>query len=246
GWRVERDVGLADELVVFQLAGGAREANAADLEEIGTVHHLEHLLDVLLDDEDREPFRANAADQIEHLLHDQRSETRGRLIHQEKLGPRHQPATDRTRLLLTARERAGGLASPLAQLRKKLINPRKLLGKMAARGGDEGADPQVVLDAEPWKQPPIFRNMGNSVLDDAVRGSADDRAPVERDGTGEGADEARYDPHQRGLASAMGADHAHGFACSNFERYAEQRAQRVVAGGNLDERQHDRSSARYR
>src|SRR5262249_57685875 len=148
----------------------------------------------------REALRGNAADQIEHLLHDQRSETGGRLIHQEKPGPRHQRATDRAHLLLTARERAGGLASPLAQLRKELIDPRKLLGKMAARGGDEGADPQVVLDAEPWKQPPIFRNMGNSVLDDAVRGSAGDRAPVERDGTAEGADEARYDPHHPRLA----------------------------------------------
>jgi hypothetical protein len=58
---------------------------------------------------------------------------------------------------------------------------------MAARGGDEAADSQVVLDAEFRKQSPIFRNMGNSVLNDAVRGSADDRAPVERDGAGEGA-----------------------------------------------------------
>ena len=116
---------------------------------------------------------------------------------------------------------------------------------MAARGGDEGADSQVVLDAEFRKQPPIFRDMGNSVLNDAVCGSADDRAPVERDGAGEGGDEARYDPHQRGLARPVRADHADRFACCNFERYAEQRAQRVVTGGNLDERQHDRPSTRY-
>src|SRR5262249_28376817 len=80
-------------------------------------------------------------------------------------------ATDRAHLLLAARERAGGLVSPLPQLRKKLVNPRKLLGEMVARRGDEGADPQVVLDAEPWKQPSIFRNMGAYVLDDAMGGT---------------------------------------------------------------------------
>src|SRR5258707_11754567 len=37
---------------------------------------------------------------IEHLQHDQRSETRGRLIHQQQPGPRHQRATDRAHLLL--------------------------------------------------------------------------------------------------------------------------------------------------
>src|SRR5262245_18274782 len=142
---------------------------------------IEHLLDVLLDDEDRGPFRANAADKIEHLLHDERSEIRGRLIHQQQPGPRHQRATDRAHLLLTARERASGLVSSLPQLWKKLVDPRKLLGKVVARRGDEGADPQVVLDGEPWKQPAIFRNMGNSVLDDAMRGNADDRTPVKRE-----------------------------------------------------------------
>jgi hypothetical protein len=126
--------------------------------------------------------------------------------------------------------------SSLPQLWKKLVDPRKLLGKMVARRGDEGADPQVVLDGEPWKQAAIFRNMGNSVLDDAMRGNTDDRTPVKRDSAGEGRDESRNDPHQRGLAGAVRADHAHGFACRNLERYAEQRAHRTVAGGNVDER----------
>src|SRR4029450_3393855 len=96
-------VSLANEFVVFQLGRRARQANSADLQQISAVDHLEHLLDVLLDDENREPFRANAADEREYFLHDQRSKTCGRLVHPEEPRPGNERAADWGKVPLSVR-----------------------------------------------------------------------------------------------------------------------------------------------
>ena len=44
------------------------------------------LADVLLDNEDGEPFRANASDQLEYLLDQERRQSGGGFIHQQQLG----------------------------------------------------------------------------------------------------------------------------------------------------------------
>src|SRR5260221_5603944 len=173
---LQSHVGLANEFVVLQLARAACQANGADLEQIGAVDHLEHLLDVLFDDEDREPFRANAADEIENFLHHERSQPRGRLVHQQEPRPRHQCAANRAHLLLAPRERASRLLAPLLQPRKQLVDPSQLFGKMRACFRNESADPEIVLDAEFWKQTAVFRNVGDSALHDAMGGHAGNRS----------------------------------------------------------------------
>src|SRR5262249_30770726 len=44
-------IGFADEAVALQLGGGAGKPDGSDLQQIGAVDHLEHLLDVLLDNQ---------------------------------------------------------------------------------------------------------------------------------------------------------------------------------------------------
>src|SRR5262249_56336296 len=102
---------------------------------------------------------------------------------------------------------------------------------MAARWRNEGADPQVVLNAELWKETPVFRNVGNAACDNAMRRNTDDRLPVEPNGAGKRCDEPRYDPHQRGLPRAVRTNHAHRLACRNFERAAEHRLERALVRG---------------
>jgi len=58
------------------------QLDAADLQQIGAVDDVEHLRHVLLDDEHGQPLGADAMDEIEHLLHDQRRQPGGRLVHQ--------------------------------------------------------------------------------------------------------------------------------------------------------------------
>jgi len=106
---------------------------------------------------------------------------------------------------------------------------------MLTRRRDEGADLQIVFHAEPRKQAPVFRNVCDPVRDDAMRRNAFDRSPMKRNRAGDGGDESRYHPHQRGLAGAVGADHAHRLAGGNRERYIEQRPERAIAGGDIGE-----------
>ena len=141
-----------------------------------------------------------------------------------------------------ARHLSTPVRSPLSQPGKELIDPSKLFGKMAPRCWNEGADPQVVLHAELGKQAPVLGNVGNSARDDAVRRNTDDRLPIEADTAGKCRDEAGYDAHQGGLAGAVWANHPDRLARRNLERHPEQRAERAVAGGNVDERQHVRLS----
>src|SRR5580700_6680909 len=62
----------ADEVVVLEFRRRSGEPDAPDLKQIGTVDDVEHLLDVLLDDQHGQPFAADALDQVEHLLDDER------------------------------------------------------------------------------------------------------------------------------------------------------------------------------
>ena len=155
------------------------ELDAADLEQVGAVDDIEHLLDVLLDDQHGQPFGANAAHELEHLLHHQRREAGRRLVHQQQFRLRHQRAADGAHLLLAAGERAGRLFAAVLQPREQAVDPVELLGKMPPRRRDEGADAQIFLDAQPRKQPPVLRHMGDALLDDAVRRQAADRPAFE-------------------------------------------------------------------
>src|SRR5579859_4885470 len=83
-------IGFADQLVVPELGGGSGEVDGAGLEQIGPVDAIEDLTDVLLDDQHREAFVANAADEIEDLLDHERGESGGRLVHEQQLRARHQ------------------------------------------------------------------------------------------------------------------------------------------------------------
>ena len=111
GRSIKSHIGLADRRVVaLSSAALPDKPDAADFEQIGAVDDLEHLLDVLLDDEHGEALCADAAHELEDLLDDERREARRGLVHQQHLRLRHQRAADRAHLLLAARQRAGELA----------------------------------------------------------------------------------------------------------------------------------------
>src|SRR5579883_886283 len=57
GWRsLQPQIRAAHELVALELGGGAGDADGTHVEEIGAIDEIEHLLHVLLDDQDREPL----------------------------------------------------------------------------------------------------------------------------------------------------------------------------------------------
>ena len=167
------------KLLPFSSAAVPDELDGADLEQIGAVDDVEHLLHVLLDDQHGQPLGADLADEIEHLLHHERREPGRRLVHQQHLRLRHQRAADRAHLLLAARHGAGRLRAAVLQPRKEAVDLVELLGEARARRRDEGADAQILLDRQPRKQPAVLRHMGDAVLDD-VDAPAGRRSPALR------------------------------------------------------------------
>src|ERR1700674_2003777 len=236
--RSQPHIGAADQIVVLELGRGAGQPDAPDLEQVGAVDDVEHLGDVLLDDEHGETLGADATDEIEHLLDDQGGETCGRLVHQQEFRARHQGAADGDHLLLAARQGAGELARALREPREQVIDPGESLREQPARLRDEGADAQIVLDGELGKQPAVFRHMRDAALDDAMRRQAGERRALEGQRPGGRRDQPGNDPHQRGLAGAVRPDHADRLAGRDLERDVEQGTERAVAGGDRGKRQH--------
>src|SRR5437879_4009394 len=83
---LKAQIRAADDVALFELGGRARERDAADLQQIGAVDELEHLLNVLLDDEHRVTFLRDGAHEVEDLLHHQRRQTRRGLVEQQEAG----------------------------------------------------------------------------------------------------------------------------------------------------------------
>ena len=113
------------KLLSLSSAAVPDEFDAADLEQIGAVDDVEHLLDVLLDDQHGQSFRANALHQFENLLHHQRREPGRRLVHQQQFRLGHQRAADGAHLLLSAGKRAGRLFAAVLQPRETGHRPRR-------------------------------------------------------------------------------------------------------------------------
>src|SRR5579859_3394973 len=175
------EIGGADRRAVEQFGRRSARADRAGFEQIGAVDDLQYLPDILLDDQHGEAQFADMAQEREHLLDNDRREAGGGFVEQEELRLRHQCPADRAHLLLAARQRAGELAAPLFEAREEVVDEGETLAEFGARGANEGADAQIVLDAHARKEPAVFRDMRDAELDDAVCRQAQQILAVERD-----------------------------------------------------------------
>src|SRR5882724_3884549 len=134
GFISHAQVGFADRVGRQQFGGAAGGADAAGLQQVGTVDDAEDLLHVLLDDEHGEAAGADALDEVEHLLDEDRREPGRRLVEQQQPGRRHEGAADGAHLLLAAGHAAGELAMALPKTRKQLVDDVELLAEFRAAG----------------------------------------------------------------------------------------------------------------
>ena len=233
------------KLVVLELGRGAGELDAADLEQIGAVDDLEHLLHVLLDDQHGQPFGADAPHQLEHLLHDQRRQAGGRLVHQQQLRLRHQRAADGAHLLLAAGERAGQLLAAVLQAREKARRPSSSCSAKRRRAcGMKAPMRRLSSTRQPRKQPPVLRHVGDALLDHAVRRQAADRralrsviAPAR---SGSRPEMTRISVV---LPAPFGPITPTASPCGTSSDTSNRALERAVAGGDGGERQHRGSAS---
>ncbi len=104
----------------------------------------------LLDHQDRHAFPGNSGDDFVKLLDDDRGEPHRQLVEEQQRRIDGETAGEREHLLLTARERAGELAAPLAEPRELPVGP--LLDVIHVDAG-VGRHAQVLADREVRKDP---------------------------------------------------------------------------------------------
>src|SRR2546425_1398610 len=136
--RSDAKVGLADEVLLRELVRPALHLDAADLQQVGPIHELEHLANVLLDHEDRVALFAHATDQVEDAQHHHGGEAQGGLVEQDDLGARHDGAPEGQHLLLAARHAPRALVLALGEDGKERVDALQALAVVGAGRRQEG------------------------------------------------------------------------------------------------------------
>src|SRR5262249_24311604 len=140
-----------------QLGGRRVMPDRALLHEIDALAGRKRQRDVLLHEQDRHALAPEHADDLADLRDHAGHQSLGRLIEQDDLGLEHHGARDREHLLLAARQRTSGLAAPLRENRKILVDLLQQL--LLACLGDATAveaDPQVLCHGEQAEDAPLL------------------------------------------------------------------------------------------
>jgi len=151
---------------------------------------------------------------------------------EQQARPAHQRPPHRQHLLLPAREGARRLAQPLAQAREGPEDPLQVgldAGPVAPLPGGEA---QVLMHREVAEDPAPLGDVGDAEPDDAVGRDAPEVLALEADAPPEGR-QARDRPEHRGLAGPVRADQGDDLARPHREGHAVERADAVVAQGEV-------------
>src|ERR1039457_1006192 len=111
----EPEIGPLDLVVVQERLRVALHDDAAGPDHIAAMRDAKRLVQVLLDEQDRDAARVDPLDHIEHLGHELRRDAPCRLVEHQQARLRHQAASDGQRLLLASAHRADKLLLALLE-----------------------------------------------------------------------------------------------------------------------------------
>ena len=190
-----------------ELGGGHRARDAAVHHHVDGVGDLDRDAEVLLDEQHRD--LALGGERFEHgrnLLHDDRREALGRLVHHQQLRVEEQRARNREHLLLAARELSPAISSSFQKTGENLVDALHGPGPFA------GHQTQMLVYRERWPDSPALRHVADALVGNDVGREAEDFFAVQLHAACRGtssycADQAGDRVAQRGLAHAVAADH---------------------------------------
>ncbi len=220
-----------------EFAGLAGQGDAAAFQHIGAVRDRERLHDVLLDQQDRQPFGIQPADQREHLLDQQGGEAERRLVEDQELGLAHQAAADRQHLLLAAGQGSCRLRPALLEAREdrddmvEVLLPRGAAAAIAA-------ELEIVAHREIGEDAAAFRHLDQAGFDDPLGRFASDVAALETDRAAERPVDAADIVVERRLAGAVAAQQRHDLARTDREVDAAQDLDRAVTSAQTADLKH--------
>ena len=160
---------------------------------------------VLLHQQDGGAGGVQFLDNGEDLLHQQGSQTHGRLVQHQQLGLAHQGAAHGQHLLLTAGQGSGYLLVALLQAGKLLIDLSDGVGDLAF-GAGIGTHLQILLHGELEEDPAPFGAERHALADDLVGGGAQQGGALKFDGAGAGLQQTADGVQGGGFAGAVRAD----------------------------------------
>src|SRR5215470_3086467 len=239
-------VELADHVGPLELGGRPVKRHVAGFEEIGAVGQLERHGRVLLDKDDGQALPGQLADSARDLAHDDGRESKRRLVEEQALGLRHEPAPDREHLLLAAGERPAALLEPLAEPWKNRADPLEVSADVAAVRPLVGAHSQIVQHRELGEDLPPLGHEDEPALDALEGQEARDVLAAVADVSGRGLLETGDDPEGRGLAGGVRPDDADDFARGDFEAHAVQDVNLGVVAVDPVKREHAPLPASHR
>src|SRR5580692_11294659 len=140
-----------------------------------TIRHGSGEVEILFDQQDREALRLEGADGVPDLLDDNRRETLGGLVEQQKPRAGAQDAADREHLLLAAGKFRSLAVKPLAQVGKQFEDAVEI----EPAGTHLSWQQQVLLDVETGKNAALFRAEGYAGPRDGVGRPADQFTALE-------------------------------------------------------------------
>src|SRR4051812_33431071 len=165
--RSAAEVGLAEVLVLSQLGGRPFEHHPAGREHVATVGDREGDVRVLLHDENRHPRLVYLLDDLEVPLDENRSQSHGRLVHEQQLRLGHESSSHGHHLLLAAGERPGELGAALVQKREEVVDA--VVGFVRAAALQVGAHLEVLAHGHRREEPPVLGHDRDPLPDPVAR-----------------------------------------------------------------------------
>jgi hypothetical protein len=192
------------DLVAIELGGAASQRQAALLETVDAIGHLERLHDVLLDQDDAGAIGLDLRQRRVDVADDDGGEAQADLVAQQHARVGHERASDGRHLLLAARQGLGRRLAPLGEHGKQVIDAIERPVCVVAPA--VGADLEVLLYAERRKQPPPLRHQRDARAHYLCRGQPANGPAAEDDAFGRRRQQADKGFQERRLAGAVGAD----------------------------------------
>ena len=228
----QAQIGAAQLVAGQQLGGRAGKSQRAVLQHVGAVGDLERLADVLLDEQHRQAVVAQAPDQREHLLDEDRRQAERRFVEDEQARLGHQAAADRQHLLLAAAHRAGPLALALGKAREGGEDALEVACLALVRAGIR-AELQVLAHAEVGEDAPPLGHLDEPGLDDTAGVRACQHLAAEAHFAIPRGQQRADGVVQGGLAGAVAAEERDDLARKHVEGDAAQHLDATVAGAQL-------------
>lgn len=181
---------------------------------------VEGMLDVLLDQEDRDPPDVNRLNGIKNATNQRGGEPQRGFIEHQEFWIGHERPSDRTHLLFSSGEGPGKLISSLCEIGEEGESVLQVQGLFRSSGLVVGSQFQVFQDGHKWKEAASFWDLDDPQLDPPGCRDPTNGLSFKVYFTLPGSEESRDHPKRGSLPGGISPNEDDDFPLLNFQRDA--------------------------